>query len=413
MRYVVANPGSNPELMRLASALHLAGRLALYVTPVTRVVRERLPQPLRLLPEPLQASLLRRIARRDVPLHLPDDLMIAKGTLAELTFKALHGGRVPHALQVGAMRSRTAWFDREVSKLLVPGLADAVVGLATASAHTFRAASALGIKSVLNYPIAHHDFSARYLREVAEEWPDWASTLQWAKFSGYMRRRLDTEVALADQVLVLTEFQRETFALSGVPRQKLQVTNLGLDGQLFAPRTKQGAADSSGALRLLFVGQLTQRKGLSYLLEAFLALPPGAATLTLVGQPEPSAARLLQRPGVTLHPHVPRHQLPDVYAAHDVFVFPSLIEGFPQTPLEAMACGLPCVLSSNCYGGDVVTDGYDALVVPPRDSGALATAIERLIDSPALRVSLGRAAYETAKRFSWQRYEERVLEVLP
>jgi glycosyltransferase involved in cell wall biosynthesis len=95
---------------------------------------------------------------------------------------------------------------------------------------------------------------------------------------------------------------------------------------------------------------------------------------------------------------VSRLKVAELYQEYDVFVLPTLSDGFAITQLEAMAYGLPVIATPNC--GRVVTDGCDGFVVPPRDAETLATRIFALSRDPALRTHMSDTARWTIRRFS-------------
>ena len=97
---------------------------------------------------------------------------------------------------------------------------------------------------------------------------------------------------------------------------------------------------------------------------------------------------------------------------HDVFVFPSLFEGFGLVILEAMAQGLPVITTSHTVGPDIIEDGVDGFIVPIRSSEAIAEKLELLAaDRPRLE-AMREAAIATARRFTWENYRRRLAEVL-
>ena len=97
-------------------------------------------------------------------------------------------------------------------------------------------------------------------------------------------------------------------------------------------------------------------------------------------------------------------------AAADVFVFPSLFEGSAVVTYEAMACGLPCLVTEEA--GSVVRDGREGFIVPARDVDALAAAMERIGTDPGLRGHLAASARARAEAFDWPRYHADVLEAI-
>jgi phosphatidylinositol alpha-mannosyltransferase len=163
---------------------------------------------------------------------------------------------------------------------------------------------------------------------------------------------------------------------------------------------------------LLFVGRLEPRKGLAYLVRAFLRLKPAFPRLRLlvVGRDD----RHTQDKAMAMVPPrlrtdlvfvgaVPQADLPSYYASADVFCAPSLGgESFGIVLAEAMAVGLPVVCSDIGGYRDLVHDGVDGLLVPPRDPEALAAALAGLLDNPARLAAMGQAAATAARRYAWE-----------
>jgi phosphatidyl-myo-inositol alpha-mannosyltransferase len=162
---------------------------------------------------------------------------------------------------------------------------------------------------------------------------------------------------------------------------------------------------------MLFVGRLEPRKGLTYLVRAFLRLKPSFPRLRLlvVGrdhkrQQEKTMAMVPPRlrPDVVFVGSVPQADLPSYYASADLFCAPSLGgESFGYVLVEAMAMGLPVVCSDIGGYRDLVRDDHEGLLVPPRDPEALARAIGSLLDNPARRAALAEVARTSAARYAW------------
>ena len=118
------------------------------------------------------------------------------------------------------------------------------------------------------------------------------------------------------------------------------------------------------------------------------------------------------RDRVRVIPFVKRQDMPALYAAHDVFVFPSLVEGMPLTLLEAMATGMAIVTTEAPGMADVIEDEFNGLLAQPADAQGLAAAIERLCRSAELRRQFGQEAQRTARRYTWAIVTQKLERVL-
>jgi len=173
--------------------------------------------------------------------------------------------------------------------------------------------------------------------------------------------------------------------------------------------------------KLLFVGRHIERKGITYLLEAFkkLRAQEPAYTLTIVGNGPLTDELKAQAPeGVNFAGRVDQEVLRELYLSHDIFVLPAIVdknndtEGLGVVLIEAIAAGMVLVASE--VGGivDVVKDGCSGLLVPPKDIDALAGAIERVASDQALAKSLAQGAQELASElFDWQNVASKQLAV--
>jgi len=219
---------------------------------------------------------------------------------------------------------------------------------------------------------------------------------------------LDAECGLADTILVGSTFTRDSFITEGLPSEKLTVLPYGADVNAFTPKPYSAPRSKNDEFRLLFVGQIGQRKGLSYLLRAYKAFRSPNTRLTLVGGIYGDGEGLIPYRQLFEHvPHMPKAELAEQYRRADVFVFPTLIEGLGIVVLEAMASGLPIITTPN-GPGDIVRDGIDGYVVPIRDADAILEKLEFLRANPDLRREMGRNARKRALEYSWSNYRSRI-----
>jgi glycosyltransferase involved in cell wall biosynthesis len=166
---------------------------------------------------------------------------------------------------------------------------------------------------------------------------------------------------------------------------------------------------------LLLVGNDWKKKGLRTLLEAMARLQNRSIWALVVGQDDPEPYRGL------LLAHNLEHRvlfLPlrsDVewyYAAADIYVGPSLEDAFALPPLEAMACGMPAVVSREAGISEVLTDGVDGLILEdPTDSTQLALFIEKLVSEPEFSAQIGSRAAGTASKYTWDKNAEQLFAV--
>jgi alpha-maltose-1-phosphate synthase len=400
---VVANPGAVAELPSMAAGVAGAGLLRAYVAPFGS------RRQFALLPGYILRGIEPELRRRRVQQPAIIDAQVRHvATVLEALVVVSQRAKVPRSGQNALIRVRNAFFDRRVAQML-RGTDRAFIGCYTAAERSFRACQRLGIVRFLEYPIAHHAFAQRVLTEEAALRPEYALTLQSHRFPPWLKDQLDLEVGLADKIFVLSTFHKRTFLESGIDERKLVVTPLGVDLEQFKPRQRDPA---DRPFRIVFVGQITQRKGISYLIDAFKKAAIPRAELVFVGRICGDHRVWSREPGVSWMPHIPRSELPALYASASAFVLPSIVEGFALTALEAMACGIPVIVSTNTFATDVITDGRDGFVVPIRNADAIAERLVYLNDHLSERNQIGKAARARAEQFSWEVYGQRVARAL-
>jgi glycosyltransferase involved in cell wall biosynthesis len=403
-RVVVAGPGA-PEMRYMAEALADEGALRAYVAPFSPTHSEVETSPFRNL-GPLGKGVLGQLRRRIVSDAVGRAERHSAARVADVAATAaLRLGLAPPIVQLFADWRDRAMQDR-LANLLQPTDSDLIVPAGSALA-PLRRARELSVRGWLDCPTAHHRFASRLLTEELRLQPDFASTMQFPAASQRAADRLDREIEIADELIVLSTFQLRTYQMEGVAARRLHLVPLGVDLDLFRPLPRRDA----NPFTIGFVGQVTQRKGVSYLLEAFESLGPRGARLLVVGRPVGPRDPWF-RSGVDHRLPVARSALPEVYAEMDVVVLPSLIEGFGLTALEAMACGIPVIVSENTFGSDIVIDGVNGYVVPIRDAAAIADRIGRLDSDDTLRSKMGANARAAAEHHSWHAFGRQIVDLV-
>lgn len=221
----------------------------------------------------------------------------------------------------------------------------------------------------------------------------------------------DREYALSDVILAGSEPAAATIR-THAPDQahKVRLLPYCFDEQLFAGQPTPRPLTKDGPVKFLFVGQVSPRKGIHHLLEAFAAIPESAASLTIVGDlriPRPMFARFADR--VTYLPQVPRRAIPQIMADHHVLVFPSYFEGSALTLLEALASGLGIVQTRSSGNGATPACG---IVLDRPDSDALREAILASIEDRTQIDAWRLAAQVESRRYSFTNYRANIAALL-
>ena len=293
--------------------------------------------------------------------------------------------------------------DRRVAgRLAAAPRANCVYAYEDGAAAAFRAARAHGMACMYDLPIGYWRSARRLLEPELARWPQWASTLGGFADSPAKLERKDEELRLADHIFVASSFTRNTLADFPGPLAPIETIPYGFPP---AAAPKADTRPSDGPLRLLFVGSLSQRKGIANL---FAAVEPlgDAVQLTLVGHPSgpPNAALDAALRRHRWIPGLAHHQVLELMRAHDVLVFPSLFEGFGLVITEAMSQGTPVITTERTAGLDLIEDGRNGWLVEAGDTERLRAAIVRLLDQPGLVVQAGHAALESARLRPWEVY---------
>lgn len=225
--------------------------------------------------------------------------------------------------------------------------------------------------------------------------------------------RMAEEAQLANGWVAASRYTAQTLAANGVPEGKIHVVPYGVSLTQFPPRSRPPAKDEP--FTVIYVGSLIQRKGLSYLLDAVRALKQNGTEVRLVLRGRGGVDRELLKHysdiSFDLKLGVPLPELVRDLHRSDVFVLPSLTEGFAQVILEAMACGLPVITTANTCAPDVMTDGVHGFILPIRDSGAITEKLVWGIENRDALAEMGLQAARQASLFTLERFRSGIRDV--
>jgi glycosyl transferase family 1/glycosyl transferase family 4 len=409
---LVACPDARPPAYQAVVGLSRAGLLGQFLTASYYDRAGRLATLARRLAPDHLARLERILLRRHDPEIPPGRVRSEPGFDLALRLES-HLAATRPGLRRAVARWRTERFDARLARTLSRTRPGALLVFSdVGSAVALPACRRLGIPTILS--MVHGDVreERQVLAEEAEASPEFLpiylgdGRLDRAELDWLHERRL-RELAMADRVVVPSDHIARTLHRHGTAPDRVRVIPYAADCRRFHPR----AGKSPGATcTFLFAGGICQRKGIKYLLEAWTRIRRPGWTLQLLG-PLPRDLDPLRPYLELVEPlgRVGHAEMPARMAAADAFVFPSLFEGSAVVTYEALACGLPSVVTPNA--GSVVRDGIEGFVVRPRDVETLAERMERLGNDRELRAEMAEAARTRALTFDWPRYHESLVDV--
>lgn len=329
-------------------------------------------------------------------------LLLFNGIIARLA--TMFPAWMPPAVQSRVLRAVHDRFSRRLAHHIPPD-SDIFIGLSSFCLEGLRLAKECGLVTIVDHGSLH----IRYERQLMEEEtrllglpPDRELAPSW------IVEKEDQEFRLADYTMVLSKVAKRTMVEQGLPAENIFVNQCGVNLRDFTPGRK-----SDRTFRVVYCGAISPRKGTHYLLQAFTELKLPDAELWVIGSaPNPAFGKLLRRfnaPNVRFLGTFPQRRLAQLYAQGSVFVLPSIADGFGMVVPQAMACGLPAIVTEHVGAGDLVTHGKDGYIVPIRDTEALKAHILRLYEQPELAALMGQEAARTAREFSWEAYGDRLM----
>lgn len=395
---LVAHPGTQYS-HRLVEEFQRRGRLAGFHTGLAVARGSFLGRCWEGLPANLRRTTLNRrldtIPDARVQSYPMGELIAA----ARLRWRSGDGERVLHW--------RNARFQRFIPDSALQS-ADIVVGFDTSSWMLARRAKALGKRFILDQSIGHPAVKERVFAGLRERYPAWSHSVP-RKATAHLAEERE-EHALADVIVVPSEFVKETLLAEGVLAAKIRVIPFGTDLSVFHPAAQPRPP---GPVVFLFVGSLSARKGLPVLLESWRSLTGLSAELWLVGPGAiPAGEQASLPPSVKLLGQKSRPEVAALMRQAGVFVFPSFFEGLAQVQVEALASGLPLIATHEAGARNLVQEGRNGYLVPAGDAPATACRIQELSCNPGLLETLRQTVLAQREQLSWRVYGDRWAKLL-
>jgi glycosyltransferase involved in cell wall biosynthesis len=297
--------------------------------------------------------------------------------------------------------------DKSVSKRFSEASCRAVYCYEDGALETFRAAKKCGLKCIYEHPVGYWRKVHELSQEEVENQPAWVEALPSLSDSIEKLQRKDEELHLADCIIVPSSYSK--LSLQNFPSElaPIIVVPYGMP-KAFEPLESVSFA-KKGVLKVLFVGGLTQLKGLSYLFDAVKTLG-SIVRLTLIGR-MPSLNCTILNKSLECHrwiPSLPHEQILEEMRNHDVLVLPSLSDGFGMVVTEALSQGVPVITTPHSCGTDVITNNVDGFIVPIRSAESIAEKLEILYNNREKLAEMHVSALKKAKERNWSKYRSSI-----
>lgn len=272
--------------------------------------------------------------------------------------------------------------------------------------HTFRQAKRLQLSCLYDLPIGYWRCSKEILEKEKESWPEWAATLSGLENSIEKLNRKDEELKMADRIFVASSFTASTLQYYPGELAPVDVIPYGFPpvavGRVYNPVANK-------KLKVLFVGGLSQRKGIANLFSAVEKLGK-YIDLTVVGRkPKLDCPALNQE--LAKHKWIsslPHEKILKLMQENDILVFPSLFEGFGLVITEAMSQGTPVITTERTCGPDIINNNENGWLIKAGQTALLVERLENCISRPQDIAAIGREAMTTAAGRPWDLYGQQL-----
>jgi glycosyltransferase involved in cell wall biosynthesis len=273
---------------------------------------------------------------------------------------------------------------------------------------SFARAKELGTQCSYELPIAHWATVRRLLAEEAERYPQWEPTLESTREPEEKLFKKEEELRLADRITCPSQFVLDSIPLEIRQKTPCQISPFG------SPMCEPVNVDSSqknDTVKLIFVGSMSQRKGLADLFEAMKLLNGEPIALSILGEPSmPIAFYRKQFAEFAYFPPCSNQRVREIMKAHDALVLPSIVEGRALVQQEALSCGLPIIVTPNAGGTDLVEEGKTGHLVPIRSPEKIAEAISMLIRKSAEKYEIKKWCQTKASFYTWSCYAQKIID---
>lgn len=276
----------------------------------------------------------------------------------------------------------------------------------------FKTAKSLGnIKLTYEAAFGSIAYAHEILKHESDNNPEWIHSIP--KLSQRTIQKQNEELELADQIIVASKFAQRTLKPSSSANKKTLVIPYG--SQTIKPR-KELSNTKKGCLKVMYVGALTQQKGISYLFEALNIASKNVELKTIIiGDDYANGSnRLLniELRKYTWLSSAPHQTVINHLLEADILILPSLAEAFGLVVAEALSTGTTVIVSENCGAADLITNGVNGYIVPIRSAQSIADILIDLSGNPEKLNFLKNNALQTSYGNTWEAYAKGLIDAI-
>ena len=407
---LLTHPFGNANVRAVLNSLDHANLLAKFVTTLGWSASSPVVQA---MPENLRAQLARRAY--DLP-HYKMKTHPARELVRLLSEKLGLPGLTKHEsgwasidrVWDGLDQVTAEYLRQNLERLKIRG----VYAYEDCAERSFEAARELGLRRIYELPIAYWETAQRLLREEARRYPQWEPTLGGTRDSAEKLARKTRELELAEIVVCPSAFVLDSLPETARSSKKCVMAPFGSPSPV-DDRSYGSHRTYTGPLRFLFAGALTQRKGLADLFAAMTMVGSNKAELVVMGSSVlPMSFYRNEFADFVYEPPRPHGAVLQLMRSCDVLVLPSIVEGRALVQQEAMACGLPLIVTRNAGGEDLIVEGKTGFLIPTGGPAAIAEKVVWFLQNRAELPAMSAAARAKAAELTWLTYGDKILHAI-
>jgi hypothetical protein len=404
MKIIVAHPGKQHSY-KTAEALYTNNILCQYIT----TVYNKPSKISKLINAFFPAAIKKKYNQRRSDI-LPDSIVDTQCTLLGLILLYIYKLPINKKIIDFFYKKVEDRFGLKVAKIAIKMNVDAVIMYDTTCNVCFKylKEKAPQIKRIQDVSIANRLFMKdNYLNDIIKTKQEELRQEQIHLWDEKNITRYEEEINLTQYFIVASQMSKRSIIYTTKQEKNIYVIPYGVKNQLFHCSSEKEI--HIPPLKLIYVGLICYRKGLHHLLPLISQKFKNTVELTLVGY-YPSNSLLYKKyhnfPNIKFTGPISHEELYKYYQNADVFVFPTLGEGYGLVILEALSCGIPCIVSNLAGGDDAIENGKNGFVFEGGNDSDLTNKIQWFIDHPSKIKEMSIYCKNTAKQYTWDKYSQ-------